>query len=268
MRFLVCFCCSLVSIPLSAQLLFGGNSRGWDVSVSFAPQFHRFVRVSGASEELSSETANGFRGGRLDTVSINGTDRLFTSASRLKMKPTDMNFWFGGNLRLHRRFNRGFDIALGLYYSTANYTSRAAVGGIVGANGSIQQNPVYLYPVDAQREQQGGLTIDGTYHLFAGNRLHPYFGMGISTLLERRKTTQIGRRYSRDGTELPPANIIDDRFLTQFIYEFDFYFTAGVLYSLSNRWSVGLDLTSRNGNGRGLVGFQLRRHLGVGRSAP
>ena len=265
MRYLTLFCCLLAATTLDAQLLGGNETRtrnGWEISASFSPDLNKRPRLTGVRLErdpndipISQRPFNTF-----DTINIAGQDRIFNRVPSFgfSTRPTSSNLWFGANITAHRRIGTGLDISAGLFYNQAQYT--------IGAeNRTVHQGVVstftpLIYNLEATRQRAFGVSLRANYHLFAKARLHPYFGMGVNLYHYNRTRITSGRAYSGETLALlptTPAQVLTEN-STQLL---DFVATAGLLFRITDAWSVGLDITSRPFTGPGLVGVQVRRGL-------
>lgn len=197
----------------------------------------------------------------LDTLTISGQERVFqrASPSNYPITPTDVNFRFGAQFRVHRHLGRGFQLAVGLHHDKAKYTT---------LNGE-QEQPIFsvngeeifvLYPVSRLEYSNVGVVAHIEYHLWPDRRIHPYFGMGISTLASKQKGEFLGRIYTGEpGVLIPeadPSPVVESTTI-----DFDFTATGGVLYRIFPRWHLGLTAHSPIGRGSGTFGAQVRYAL-------
>lgn len=264
MRF--CFIPFLVfySLALAAQSE-PTVSNGWQVSFSFSPQLRRDVALRGLLQEIDSSIPVPPNRRLLpDTITIAGTERFFERLpNRVQAEATETDFWFGGQLSVHRRFGRNFDWATGLYFSNAGYNSRTDEAiQLQDLDNTNTNNSNFLYSVVEVEARKLGLNTNLSYHLFPEKRIHPYFGFGINALLHRQQTRFLGRLYTGSPEVLlPQAAGSDLPTVTTTTLDIDFMSTAGVLCRLTDRWLVGVDLTTRSNYGRGLIGGQIRYWL-------
>ncbi|MFK8161325.1 MAG: hypothetical protein AB8H12_02575 [Lewinella sp.] len=117
-----------------------------------------------------------------------------------------------------------------------------------------------LYEVADVRSRSTGLETAMHYHLFQRHRLHPYVGGGA--LLSHNRTTREvkGRVHSEDLSLLLDAPNAGPSPVSN-SFNLDLVVTFGVVYELTEQWSVALEANGQADFARGLVGFQVRRQL-------
>ncbi|TXF89943.1 hypothetical protein FUA23_08270 [Neolewinella aurantiaca] len=262
MRYLSLLICLLAGLSLHAQRE-NKSSNGWEISASFAPELSKRPLLNGVQFEtdpndipVSQRPQNGV----YDTINIAGQDRIFSGdyVYGQKSSPADSDFWFGATITAHRRIGTNFDFSAGMFFNQAGYTTgvddEIIQGGIVNTSAPI------LFNLEEVELRSVGLTLRGNYHLLPERRLHPYFGMGINVYHTHRNQRPFGRAYIGETVEiLPLSTPVPD--LTNSQINLDFVATAGLLFRISDAWSVGLNVTSTPVLGPGLVGMQIRREL-------
>lgn len=261
MRYLPLLCCLLASPFLNAQSD-DKPKNGWEISASFAPDLRQRTQLSGVRIEtdpndipIAQRPRQGF-----DTINIAGQDRIFSLGNSFNFdsKPVDSDFWFGASVNAHRRIGLNFDFSAGLFFSQSNYTT--GVDDEVTERSIVNTSSPIIFNLEEVSQRTFGLTVRGHYHLFPEKRLHPYFGMGVNVYRNLRDRLNTGQIYLGESAVIlpltsPPAAVSSDR------VDFDFVATAGLLFRVSETWSVGLDITNRLVNGPGLIGLQVRRRL-------
>jgi len=261
MRYLTLFYCLLVATSLGAQPD-TENKNGWEISASFAPDLNKRPYLNGVRLEQGSNDvlASQRPFNTFDTINIAGQDRIFnrTPSFGFRARPTSSNLWFGANITAHRRIGTGLDVSFGLFYNQAGYTIGAE--DRISQVGTVNTFVPLIYNLETTRLQAYGLSVRANYHLFAKARLHPYFGTGINLYHFAATRITSGRAYSGATLTLLPTT--PAQVLTENSFQsLDFVATAGLLYRITDGWSVGLELTSRPVTGPGLVGLQVRRRL-------
>jgi hypothetical protein len=254
-----------VGTSLNAQLL-GGKEKfitqgtGWEISASFAPDFSKRPRLNGVQFEIDP---NDIPVGQLpigDTINIAGEDRIFDRVRNygLRSTPAESNFWFGASITAHRRIGRGLDLSAGVFYNQAGHTT--SIKDEVVQQGVVNTLIPVIYSSESIDQKAYGLTLRTNYHLFSKARIHPYFGVGINLFRRLYDRQYLGRIYTGEPTTLLPPRIdVGPSSIAEI--QLDFVATAGLLFRVSDTWSVGLDITSRPVVGPGLVGLQVRRML-------
>lgn len=255
MRYLL----QLIFFLACPHLLVAQNDRatGWAISATLSPSLDRRVNVPALVEQqdgVSSPLA-GRRG--VDTIFVGGARRVFDGTRYpVSHEPAERSFWFGATARAHRRFASGFDVSAGVHFGAATYA-----GTNPATHPGVDSDTDYLYSIDRVRERQLGGVALVSYHLFSRRRLHPYFGFGLSVLAAHTQRDYRGRYYTGTG-EILDGPRPDARFLENTIISYDYLANAGLLYALTDRWAVALEVTSFPGRAPGLLGLQLRRRLG------
>ncbi len=261
MPYLALLFCLLAGINLHAQS--GDKPQNtWEISASFAPDLHKRPFLNGVRLEadpndflISQRPFNSF-----DTINIAGQARIFSSLPSFgfKAEPSSSNLWFGASVTAHRRIGIGLDISAGLFYNQASYT--------IGAEDRVTQRGIVntfvplLHNLEETTLRVYGITLRGNYHLFAKARLHPYFGFGVNLYNLNSTRINLGRAYSGDTSTVLFLNTNPPVSERSYV-SLDFVATAGLLYRISDAWSVGLDITNRLFTGPGLIGAQVRRRL-------
>ncbi len=257
MRFNLFLCCLLAALPLFAQTdnKLGGR---WEISANFAPDLRKRVELSGLRFEINPSNIPVSQQPRGDTLLINGQQRVFdrTNAGGIKTRPTEADFWFGATLRAHRRFKRGFDISVGLYFSRAAYTNQLQ-DELFRKNDSPSRS-AYIYSTEKARYQHTGISLAGTYHLFEQKRLHPYLGLGLNALLNTSERELLGRVYVGES-DPEQFSVTSTDPVENILLDIDFTAIAGVLYQLNDHWSVGIEYSTIDALGPGGFGAQVRR---------
>ncbi|MEM6769593.1 MAG: hypothetical protein AAF597_03320, partial [Bacteroidota bacterium] len=266
MRVLLLLTLSLAVSSLSAQShkkldkLFGGWAPSkWEVSLTFSHRTNQQVSIFGRTEVNPRDIPISMQS-ILDTISIAGTERVFRTSvpGEINIDASDPNFWFGAQFRAHRSLGRNFQLAVGLHYDQLSYSTRDADGN-VPALGVVNTSGPYLYPVAEVQESSIGLVLHMDYHLFPKHKFHPFFGFGLSGLVNSWERTLTGQIYSPEPDQLIPATAPQTTASTTF--NLDFISTGGLLYRLHPRWQVALTFSSRIGNGSGRLGGQVRYRL-------
>jgi hypothetical protein len=98
------------------------------------------------------------------------------------------------------------------------------------------------------------------YHLFSKHRLHPYLGGGVMLLHNRTERQVKGRVHSED------LNLVFDSpnegpNLVNATFDLELVVTLGIIYELTEQWSVALEMNGQGDFTRGVVGLQIRRTL-------
>ncbi|WP_020568753.1 hypothetical protein [Neolewinella persica] len=262
MRIYLLLILSIAAANLGAQRNKSAGKNGWEISASFSPDLDKTVITENAQFEFIPENVPISQRPRssFDTVMIGGVDRLFNrgGATGLRIKPAEADFWYAANVKVHRRL-AAFDFAGGLYYSSGGYTSLPTetnedFGGVVSSSTTV------LYEVADVRSQNIGLETSMHYHLLKKFRVHPYVGGGV-LLLHNRTERQVNNRvHSEDLSVLldsPNAGVnqVNSSFNLELVV------SLGVIYEVTEQWSVALEVNGQHDFARGLVGLQVRRML-------
>lgn len=240
-------------VPLGAQS--SGIPATWEVSLSVAPRFQPEILLPGARREIIPEdmTNEPFQ-----LISIGGVERRFSRGiANIYARPLEHDNWFAAQLRIHRRLSRGFDVSAGFLYAKRSFLGRP-VGNFLPVGTGTQPWANYLFNFVEVDESTYGLLFNATYHLFAHNRFHPYFGMGIATAGSRRSIRSLGQIYSGEPNRIIPPTIGTTMADIASAITFDFYATGGVFYQVTNSWGIGLEINSRLSPASGLLSAQLR----------
>lgn len=266
MRTVLLFLASLFSTVVIAQAslpdnLFGGRVPStWETSFSFSHRTNqRIVDLPTFREVDPTDIPLSMRQS-LDTIQVSGVERFFRRSlpGEVFIDPSSPGFWFGTQLRVHRKVTPNLRLSAGIHYDQINYNSRDA-DGTVAAAGVVNTIEQVLYPVAEIKEHNLGMIFHVDYHLFAKARLHPFVGFGVSGLFSRSTMLLEGQIYSPE-----PEQIIASANITETItstFDFDFLTTGGLLYRLNESWQVGITISSRIGNGSGILGGQIRYAL-------
>ena len=244
----------LVTTMLSAQ-----NNR-WDISATFSPRLNYQTNFPSVNLERNSGDVPPGNGFGFDTLSINGTERIFSQepVRGVAFSPIETHFWYAAQVNLHYKLESGFDFSVGFYYANASYTSRAS--GEVLLQGIVSSRTPLLYPVAELEELSYGGLLSANYHLFADKKLQPYFGMGLSLLTDQTKSNLLGQVYSGDSITFLPATG-GESFTESTIFNIDFLARMGLLYQITETWAIGLDFSTRRNIGQGRLGLQVRRKI-------
>jgi len=117
-----------------------------------------------------------------------------------------------------------------------------------------------LYEVADVRSRNIGLETSMHYHLLKKFRVHPYVGGGILLLHNRTDRQVKGWVHSEDlSVLLDSPNEGPNQVSNSF--GLDLVVTFGVIYEITEQWSVALEVNGQDDFARGLVGWQVRRTL-------
>lgn len=244
-----------------ANNLFGGTSllNGWTISLSVSPRFSPELALPGARVEVDPLDVPISERRFLDTISVLGEERIFQNAGPYAyyISPSDANFWFGTQLRVHRELGKGFQFSLGLHYDRIRYTTRSQGDVLEGIVNTIGQN--VLYPVAKTVDRNIGLVGHFDYHVRPDRRIHPFLGMGLAAIARKRTREVLGFTYTGDESQLLQITAQEDP-RTNSIINIDVMVTGGLLVKANERMHLGLTVSSYVG-GAGIFGAQLRYAL-------
>jgi hypothetical protein len=263
MRLLLFLILGITATHLNAQNTKAASKHGWEISASFSPDLDKTIIAENIQLEFIPENVPISQRPRTsyDTVMIGGTNRLFSDGGiyGLRIKPTEADSWYAANVKVHRRLGP-FDFSGGLYYSRGTYTSHPTATPET-LNGVVRTRVTsLLYEVADVRSRNIGLETSMHYHLLKKFRVHPYVGGG-ALLLHNRTERQVNNRvHSEDLSVLldsPNAglNQVNSSFNLELVV------SLGVIYEVTEQWSVALEVNGQQDFARGLVGLQVRRTL-------
>ncbi len=238
----------LLTTLLSAQ----DNHAGWELAVSLAPDFSQRASAGLLSVETTeldlplSQRAASF------TRDVNGTERTFRgwgAQTEVPVRRTGLPVSVGA--ALHRRLSGNLRVGLGVTYAHTRYAYAEdpdfrPVGGLLIGNGEVRTSQL----LTAARVE---------YHPLADRRLHPYLGVSAGvgfyhTTSENATATYAGES---DNISVSLADVSGtsinsrDAGLTM-------QYSAGLLYRLTDRFSLGLKGTAGALEGQGSLGTGLR----------
>jgi hypothetical protein len=252
-----------LTFTLSAQSHGTAGKNGWEISAIFSPDLDKTIIGENILTEFIPENIPISQRPRIDydTVMIGGANRLFSRGGiyGLRIKPTEADFWYAANVKVHRRLG-AFDFSSGIYYSRGDYTSLPTETAET-LNGVVRTRVTsLLYEVADVRSRNIGLETSMHYHLLKKFRVHPYVGGGVLLLHNRTDRQVKGRVHSEDLNVLlysPNAgpNQVNNSFNLELVV------SLGVIYELTEQWSVALEVNGQGDFARGLVGLQVRRML-------
>lgn len=263
MRLLFLLILCITTNSLTAQRTKASSKSGWEISASFSPDLDKTVTAKNIFLEFIPENIpiSQQPNEAYDTVMIGGMNRLFRRGSvlGLRIKPMKANFWFTGNVKVHRRLGP-FDFSGGIFYSQGDYTSHPmttpeTLSGVVATRVTS-----LLYEVADVQSRNLGLETSLHYHLFGKHRLHPYLGGGIFLLHNRTDRQVKGWVHSEDLNVLLDSPNAGSNLVENSI-NLDLVITFGVIYKLTEQWALALEANGQSDFARGLVGLQVRRFL-------
>jgi hypothetical protein len=259
MRLFLLLALGITALHINAQ----NTTPGWEVSASFSPDLDKTVTAKNIFLEFIPENIpiNQQPNEVYDTVMIGGMNRLFRRGSvlGLRIKPKEANFWYTGNVKVHRRLGP-FDFSGGIFYSQGNYTSHPmttpeTLSGVVATRVTS-----LLYEVADVQSRNLGLETSLHYHLFGKHRLHPYLGGGIFLLHNRTDRQVKGWVHSENLSVLFDSPDTDSNEVSNSV-DLGLVVTLGIIFELTQQWSVALEVNGQDDFARGLVGLQVRRAL-------
>lgn len=162
-------------------------------------------------------------------------------------------------MQVHRRLARGFEFSAGLFFNQANHSGQAT--GPLRERSVVNRRGAVMYSVFETTDRVLGGMAQASYHLFPENKLHPYFGMGLTIAHRTIDRAYQGQIYDGESVmvdDVPGLNAVP---LSTNLTRFDVIAVGGLLYRLAPHWSVGVDFNTITGLGQGAFGLQLRHHI-------
>lgn len=157
---------------------------------------------------------------------------------------------FGGSVHLHYRTPGNYELNAGLHYSQYNRNPRFVPDARLPEN--------YALNLSEYVERRAGMRFGYGRNFFSQKRLQPYLGIGLNLDVLVSDYQRSIRHFPLLGIEQDLGAVIVEQFRRNVIFDFDLSLPAGLNYSLSTNWVIGLQANLWQGRRGRSAGIQLR----------